>query len=695
MYGSDDFLDLSLLDELEMKEANDHSGFLKDTTHEVVPASAFLRNLTEEQAIAVTAGDGPVLVLAGAGSGKTRVLTTRIAYRLEKGDITPAHVLALTFTRKAAGEMRERLERLIGPAARHMDIGTFHAVFARVMRELDGAFGAPTQSTILDEKDQKLLLKDAIKDAGYLDNVLKDKTPQQILEDMAGYRMAQHFKDRFPEHRSTINIGAVTTEYERAKKRENVLDYDDVLFRFDEVLDHPRAREIMMMRWKMVLVDEYQDTNAIQESILKKIARGHGNITCVGDDDQSIYSFRHADVSNILEFEDRWPGATIVRLQQNFRSTSAILTAANKLIAHNTLRHGKVLVPTREEGASVIARGFASGMAEADAIGQEISDLIEQGVARKNIAVIARTASVLQVVEQQLIRKRIPYTITSGRRVADRVESKIIAAYIRAAINPLDETALIYAFESKKRKMGATGLAKLKEQARQAHVTLEEAMRNYAQSGGELGANGKPTPSSVEKALSLHEFLDGLERVRAQIALEASPIDIVDVVIDISDINETLEAEYQKAQKKQEREIQENAARKYEQQKLNIESLRMAASESATIEDMSANIVLSADRDDLASDAVWLGTIHAAKGLEFDNVFLPGFEHGIIPSKQSESDTDSYRSGGVDEERNLAYVAITRAKNRLMISYADNRMIYGKTQEGGPSMFLREAFTDI
>jgi DNA helicase-2/ATP-dependent DNA helicase PcrA len=689
---SDPFADI--LDELEMREANEFSGFLSDKDSQAVPASVFLKNLTEEQAAAVTAPDGPVLVLAGAGSGKTRVLTTRIAHRLEQDDISPAHVLALTFTRKAAGEMRERLERLIGPSARHMDIGTFHAVFARVMRELDGAFGAPTQSTILDEKDQRLLLKDAIKDCGFLDNVLEELTPQQILEDLAGYRMKVHFPEKFEHLTSRVNIAAVSSIYEDAKRRENVLDYDDVLFRFDSMLNDPRAREFMMMRWRMVLVDEYQDTNAVQESILKKIAGGHRNITCVGDDDQSIYSFRHADVTNILDFESRWPGATIVRLQQNFRSTASILGAANRLIAHNVMRHGKTLVATREPGPEITCRSFTNGPAEADEVGRGIVSLIDKGVSRRDIAVIARTASVLQLVEQQLIRKRIPYTITSGRRVADRVESKIIAAYIRAAINPLDETALIYSFESKKRKMGATGLSKLKEQARAAHVTLEEMMRNYIRSGGELGANGKPTPSSVEKALSLHDFLDGLERVRAQISLEASPLDIVDIVIDISDINETLENEYRKGLSKQGREEKENATRKYEQQKLNIESLRMAASESTTIEDMSANIVLSADRDDLASDAVWLGTIHAAKGLEFDHVFLPGFEAGVIPSPKSESDTDGFRAGGVEEERNLAYVAMTRAKNSLAVSYADSRMIYGKVQPGGPSMFLQEAFAD-
>ena len=649
---------------------------------------ALIRGLTESQREAITAPDGPLLVLAGAGTGKTRVLTTRIAKRLTQGDVLPAHVLALTFTRKAAQEMRHRLETLVGPVARFMDIGTFHGIFAKAMRDLGGIANIPQSFTLLDDTDQGAMLRDVIgqRDDG---KEIRDKfKTDDLLSDFSRYKMAQlPGQEPFQPESGFHDIENLLLAYEQAKRDDAVLDYDDVLFLFEEALRDPRIAQMYARRWRFVLVDEYQDTNAIQEQILVHIAGRHKTITCVGDDDQSIYSFRQADVRNILSFQERWTGAKIVRLEHNFRSSGEILRVANGLISVNTLRHGKTLEATNPPGEKVRVNGFETPFKEADDIYAKITRFLSKGSPRSEIAVIARNASVLQNIERKLLENRIPYTLTAGKKISDRVETKVVAAFIRMAINEADETAFVYAFTSKNRKIGNTVFTRMREHARRSGMTIEAVVRQYAQSGGDTNKKGEITAAAAERAANAAAFIAQIDSIRSMAKLGSTPLEITEHILDVSGIIDTIIEDRDKGKAHETADVRDKADKTFQSRMENLNSLKVVAAEVDTIEDMAANIVLSADRDEAGQDAVWLGTIHAAKGLEFDHVFLPGFENNILPSPRADQDQSTF---SYQEERNLAYVAITRARKTVDISYAMTRMTFGEVKEGGPSAFVAD-----
>ena len=644
---------------------------------EPTPAEAMLDKLTPAQRTAVEHRDAPLLVIAGAGSGKTRVLTTRVAHRLRPGDMLPAHVLALTFTNRAAAEMKHRIASLVGPAGKALDCGTFHSIFAAAIRTCDSEGFVRRDFTILDTTDQKDVLKDA---AAALDpdfwEQLKKVATKDILGEFSRYKTSaypnqprwtnEHDIPRFPE---------ILAKYDEIKRLNNVLDFDDVLYAFDELLNIPRIREMFQRRWRMILVDEFQDTNAPQHSILSKLAERHRNITCVGDDDQSIYSWRQADVSKILNFTDHWPDATVIKLESNFRSTPEILEGANNLIGNNTLRHGKTLLATRPSGAPIRTVSLKTPWDEARFVCRDIVERVRSGIDVTEIAVISRVGAGLNEIQRELINAGVRFVVHAGTNVADRVETKTVAAYIRISVNELDNTAFMYAYQTKPRGIGKKSIGRFKDLARDADATLEEILRQHCRA-----EPGKKTEKVVE-------FLDDLSYIRSMVTAAAPTIDIVEEIILRCGILEDMERDRDKAATATGKDERDKLESLLASRQVNLDQLRDHARTAADLAELSANIILS--NEEVATDekTLWLGTIHAAKGLEFTHLYMPAFETGIIPSPR----TLQGELRKAEEERNLAFVALTRAKDTATITWAENRVLYASQGAcGGPSSFVGE-----
>jgi DNA helicase-2/ATP-dependent DNA helicase PcrA len=643
-----------------------------------------LRQLTNGQRAAVDAPDKPVLVLAGAGTGKTKVLVTRISERLRKGDLKPAHVLALTFTKKAAAEMVRRLEKTVGPAARSMDIGTFHSIFAKALRALDGAgdnLSIPADFTLLDETDMKDLLKAAAASVSpaYAEEFGRRCKTGDVLSAFSRYN-ASLYPDEpdFIPNPDIPSFDVIYRAYNDLKQKNNVLDYDDVLIAFDRLLDIPHIRRIFQMRWRMILVDEYQDTDNAQESILRKLASRHRNITCVGDDDQSIYSWRNAKVSNILSFRKQWPEGEIIRLEENFRSTAEILDCANALIKQNSLRHGKILNSTRGHGKPVTFTTYKTPFDEARAVSQAIARDVRSGIPLNEIAVICRVSAGLQEIQRQLVTDGIRYVMHAGSNVAEKIETKLIAAWIRMTVNPKDESAFMYAFKYEARSIGKVALTQAAEDARVTQSTLEAILRQQYRDRGNA------------KHQKLFEFLDNVTEVRTLARLGELPHAIVQEIIERSNINKSIDQDLAKAALAKTKDEKASLENKAAARAANLEIMLEHARTVENLLDLAANIILSNEK--VADDGLvaWLGTIHAAKSLEWRSVYLTGFEHGIIPSPRHCNDKSSSE---YEEERNLGYVAITRARDTLAISWAADRTMYGTSQSGGASEFVQEINT--
>jgi DNA helicase-2/ATP-dependent DNA helicase PcrA len=639
---------------------------------------ALLTDLTEKQRIAVEAAQAPLLVLAGAGTGKTKVLTTRIGYWIRRGEFAASQILALTFTRKAAAEMARRLEAMIGPSARAMDIGTFHATLAKALRACDGAAGTGVRPdfTMLDDGDQKDVLKRAATAISeeYAADLFKRNKVRDILGDISAWRMTRiEGADPFTNPRGITSFEDLANAYRDEKARANVLDFDDVLHTFDQMLDDARLRRMFQMRWRMILVDEFQDTDPVQYSILTKLASRHRNLTCVGDDDQSIYSWRGAQVSNILHFKEHWVEAAIVRLEDNFRSTADILDHANALIGRNRLRHGKTLSSTRGPGMPVEFAGHKNAFDEAREVSRNIVADMHAGVPLTDIAVICRVAAGLGEVQRQLIADGIRYTMHAGSSVADKVETKLVAAWIRMAVNQRDEAAFSYAFSDAPRAVGKATLARLREDARATDTTVEQLLRQNHRD------------RTQTKYAALHDFLDDIAEIRALARLGEAPRAIVEEIIERSGIRNKIAKEREQASNATTKDDQEGLAQKAGAREQNLLLLLEHADAVENLADLAANIILANEKTSDDGEAAWLGTIHAAKSLEWRSVYLVGFEAGIIPSPRHCEDRTS---ADYEEERNLGYVAITRARDRLRISWADQRTTYGTQQSGGPSEFI-------
>ncbi|HEY4044397.1 MAG TPA: UvrD-helicase domain-containing protein [Rhodopila sp.] len=627
----------------------------------------YLARLNAEQRAAVETVDGPLLVLAGAGTGKTRVLTTRFAHILVTRRAFPNQVLAVTFTNKAAREMRERVSAILGEPAEGLWLGTFHALCARMLRRHAEHVGLTSNFTILDTDDQLRLLRQVM-EADRID------TKRWVPAAMMG--VIQRWKDRgLTPARITANedsdfanghAQALYEAYQARLRALNTADFGDLLLHMTEILrTRPDVLADYHHRFRYILVDEYQDTNLVQYLWLRLLAQGHRNICCVGDDDQSIYSWRGAEVENILRFEKDFPNARIVRLEANYRSTAFILAAASGLIAHNEGRLGKTLRPGRADaqtGEKVTVVELWDSDEEARMVAGKIEDLRRDGHPLQEIAILVRAGFQTRAFEERLITIGVPYRVIGGLRFYERAEIRDAIAYMRATVQPADDLAFERIVNVPRRGVGDTALRTMHEAARAWGLPLQAAAARLVETGV---LKGKPKDS-----------VGGLLR---QFGLWRDQLDHDGHVVTVATmLDESGYTEMWKQDKSAE------APGRLE----NLKELVRALADFETLAGFLDHVALVTENEERSDDdKVSLMTLHGAKGLEFETVFLPGWEEGVFPNQRA---MDESGNKGLEEERRLAYVGLTRARKRAIVSHAANRRIYANWQTSVPSRFLEE-----
>jgi DNA helicase II / ATP-dependent DNA helicase PcrA len=637
---------------------------------------ALLAGLNPPQREAVMHGEGPLLILAGAGSGKTRVLTHRVAYLVRTGRARPGEILAITFTNKAAQEMRERVELLLGHSTRAMWVMTFHSACARMLRAEAPRLGYTRQFTIYDQADSRRLVKQCIDELG-VDP--KRFTPaalhHQISDAKNKLRDAQAYRELVGSFFEQT-VADVFELYEQGLHRMNAMDFDDLLVRTVNVLElFPEVRARYGATFRHVLVDEYQDTNHAQYRLLQLLAgEGHRNLAVVGDDDQSVYGFRGADIRNILDFRDDFPDAKVVRLEQNYRSTQTILDAANAVIAHNRGRMGKSLWTDLGRGDPIKVRELDDEHAEARFVVGELERLVDEGVSRSEIAVFYRTNAQSRVLEDTLVRREIGYQVVGGTKFYERAEVKDAIAYLTILANPQDVVSFTRVANSPKRGIGQTSLSRVVAHAEAMGVPIWEAAAQPAAVPG-LG---------TAAVRALERFMATMEALRAR-AQDGVPVgDLLEALLDETGYVQALEAERTIEAQGRLENLQElvEVAREFDH----------GAQESEdTLDVFLQQVALVADADTRRDDAglVTLMTLHNAKGLEYPIVFMIGCEEGVFPHSRSIDE------GSLEEERRLCYVGITRAQRDLYLTYARRRNVFGSQSFGLPSRFLAELPPDL
>ncbi|HXA68893.1 MAG TPA: UvrD-helicase domain-containing protein [Stellaceae bacterium] len=639
---------------------------MSEQIESMVAASAppYLAALNPAQREAVEAIDGPVLVLAGAGTGKTRVLTTRLAHILATRRAFPGQLLAVTFTNKAAREMRARLEATIGAAVDGLWLGTFHAIAARILRRHAERIGLKSNFTILDTDDQLRLVKQIIAAAGVDDRRMP---PRMLLSAFDRWKDRGLVPDKVPADEAAMVADGrgreLFREYEQRLVALNAVDFGDLLLHNLTLLTtHADVLADYQRRFRYILVDEYQDTNVAQYLWLRLLAQGHRNLCCVGDDDQSIYSWRGAEVGNILRFEHDFPGAKIVRLEQNYRSTPHILAAASGLIAHNEGRLGKTLWTETNEGDKVRLRAVWDSEAEARWVGDEIESLQRKGEALSETAILVRAGFQTREFEERFIQIGLPYRIIGGPRFYERQEIRDALAYLRLIHQPADDLAFERIVNVPRRGIGEASLQTLHAAARAQQVPLIDAAHRLIETD-EI----KP---AARKAL--RDFLVSLERWRSQ---EASlpHTELAALVFEESGYLEMWQTDKSA-----------DAPGRVE----NVKELVAAMAEFENLGGFLEHVSLVMDAAESgAGDMVNVMTLHSAKGLEFDSVFLPGWEEGVFPNQRALEESGLK---ALEEERRLAYVGLTRARKRASISFVANRRIHGQWQSSIPSRFVEE-----
>ncbi len=619
-------------------------------------------NLNQEQADAVQTTDGPLLVLAGAGTGKTRVLTSRIINIVNSHLASPMQILAVTFTNKAAKEMKERMAREIGDQVNNLWVGTFHSVAAKILRRHPEIVGLGSDFTIIDADDQGRLLKQILADfnidtkqfpaKAYLGKIsrLKDAMafPQNVKEDESG---------------GLPKLKAIYESYQTRLKAMNGADFGDLLLYNIEIFKNaPNILAYYQDKFRYILVDEYQDTNSSQYQWLLSLATLHQNICCVGDDDQSIYSWRGADIKNILRFEEDFADAKIIRLEQNYRSTSNILDAADSVIKNNKSRHGKKLWTEVGQGSKVTLAAFMDDRSESAFVANKIADILAANkIKADEIAVLVRAGYQTRSFEEAFISVSIPYRVIGGMKFYERMEVRDSVAYMRICANLNDDLALNRIINNPKRGVGSTTIANILQYGRQNDISFFAAIKELLQNGDIKGKAKDSLQDLINKIASYNEQIND-----ASLGEMAK-----NILQDFGYIN-MWESENSVESKGRLENINEF-----------INSLDDFSTMTEFLEYIS--LVEAKDERNVSGEAVNIMTIHGAKGLEFDMVFVPGLEDGVFPSGKSIEEKN-----GVEEERRLMYVAITRAKKDLILSYAKSRYVYGSMQTQIPSRFLKE-----
>lgn len=638
--------------------------------------SAILDHLNDKQEEAVLHFEGPLLILAGAGSGKTRVLTHRIAYLIEEHQVNPWQILALTFTNKAASEMRERVDQIVSYGAESIWVSTFHSTCVRILRRYIDLIGYSRSFTIYDTDDQKSLMKDICKHLNIDTKKYKEKTFLNAISNAKNeLKTPEQFAEEVEKEYNRRIFGTVYKEYQKRLKQNNALDFDDLIMKTVELFkDQPQVLEHYQNRFRFILVDEYQDTNTAQFMLLSLLASRYRNLCVVGDDDQSIYKFRGANIRNILDFEKYFPEAAVIKLERNYRSTQSILDAANAVISNNESRKDKALWTDKGAGSLVHFRQFDNAYEEAEYIADEIA----REVKRKNVeyrdhAVLYRTNAQARLLEERMIMESVPYNVVGGTNFYARAEIKDILAYLKTIDNGRDEVAVRRIINVPKRGVGNATLEKLEDFAEMKNMGLYEAMEQ----ADDIMSLGKAAAKIKPFVFLIQNFRNHLEEYT-----------IAEL---IKEIVEKIEyAEY----------LQNNDEESAEDRLANVDELiTKAVNYQETHEDPSLTefleeVALVADIDNVNSDdnRVLLMTLHSAKGLEFPHVYLAGMEDGLFPSYMNIASDDP---SDVEEERRLAYVGITRAMDELTLTCARMRMTRGETQYNPVSRFVREIPTEL
>ncbi len=629
--------------------------------------------LNREQKEAVLQTEGPLLLLAGAGSGKTRVLTHRIAYMIDEMGINPWNILAITFTNKAAQEMRERVDNIVGFGADQVWVATFHATCMRILRRHIDRLGFDTNFTIYDTDDQKTVMKGVCKRLNIDTKTYKEKSllnaissAKDELVDVREYEI----KAMGDYHKQVI--GRAYREYQETLKRSNALDFDDIIVKTVELFKTcPEVLHSYQERFRYIMVDEYQDTNTAQFELIRLLADGYRNLCVVGDDDQSIYKFRGANIRNILDYEKVYPEARVIKLEQNYRSTQNILNAANAVIRHNVGRKDKALWTEKEAGSSIHFRPFDNAYEEAEYIADDITGKVKkEGAEYRDCAVLYRTNAQARLLEERMVVEGIPYKVVGGINFYSRQEIKDILAYLKTIDNGKDDVALRRIVNVPKRAIGATTVEKVADYAQMKDLSLYEAMCESDQI------------SNLGKAeQKIRGFVNLIRVFRS--GLDSYPIpDLLQAVIEKTGYEEYIRNESDDEQEAEDRlsNIDELITKAVVYQETHDEP---------TLSEFLEEIALVADIDNVedGDNRVLLMTLHSAKGLEFPVVYLAGMEDGLFPSYMTIKSEDP---GEVEEERRLAYVGITRAMEELTITCAKSRMIRGETQYNPVSRFVRE-----
>ena len=627
--------------------------------------------LNERQRQAVMQTEGPVLILAGAGSGKTRVLTHRVAYLIDRAGVAPYHILAITFTNKAAGEMRERVDKIVGFGAEQIWVSTFHSTCVRILRRYIDRLGYDNHFTIYDTDDQKGIMKEVCKKLQIDTKMLKERTIMSAISsakdeliDPQEYEMLNGFDYNGGK------IAKAYREYQATLKKNNALDFDDLIMKTVELFKaDAEVLSSYQDRFRYIMVDEYQDTNTAQFELIRLLAAKHRNLCVVGDDDQSIYKFRGANIRNILDFEKVYPDAFVVRLEQNYRSTQTVLDAANAVIKNNTRRKEKALWTDQGEGTRIGFRQFDTAYEEAEYIAGDVARKKRKGqLSYGECAVLYRTNAQARLLEERFIMEGVPYDVVGGTNFYSRREIKDVLAYLKTIDNGRDDVAVKRIINVPRRGIGAATIVRVQEYADERNISFFDALTEADQimTIGRSASKLKPFVTMIQSFRSKQEFYSLEELVK----------DVLDLTGYLKELEESDE---------------EDAADRVE----NIEELvsKVVAyeqeSDEPTLSGFLEEVALVADIDrvDGDGDRVLLMTLHSAKGLEFGHVYLAGMEDGVFPSYMTITSDDPME---IEEERRLAYVGITRAKEELTLTCAKQRMIRGETQMNAVSRFVRE-----
>lgn len=625
--------------------------------------------LNPKQKEAVLHTDGPLLILAGAGSGKTRVLTHRIAYLIDECGVNPWNIMAITFTNKAAGEMRERVDNLVGFGAESIWVSTFHSSCVRILRRHIENLGYTTSFSIYDSDDQKTLMRQVFKTLDIDTKQFKERsvlaaissakdkliTPEEFLLNAGG-----DFREK--------KTGEIYKEYQKQLKKNNALDFDDLIVKTVELFqNNPQILDYYQERFRYIMVDEYQDTNMAQFKLVSLLASKYRNLCVVGDDDQSIYRFRGADIQNILSFENTFPGTMVIKLEQNYRSTQNILDVANEVIRHNFGRKDKTLWTANGEGDKILFKQFDTAKDEADFVVRQIRD---SGYSYQDQAVLYRTNAQSRLLEERCIFYNVPYRLVGGVNFYQRKEIKDILAYLKTIANGVDDLSVIRIINVPKRGIGATTIGRVTAFASEHNMSFYDTLKE-----------AKQIPGIGKAAEKISRFIAQMEVFRAMAySEEYSMKDLIDHILEDTGYEEELQEEGEIEAQTRLENIEEliNKAAAYEED-----------SEHPTLDEFLEQVALVADIDNVddTEDRVTLMTLHSAKGLEFPKVYLVGMEDGLFPGMMSIMSDDKTE---MEEERRLCYVGITRAKKELVLTAARQRMINGETRWSKPSRFINE-----